>query len=342
MKKRCAMKIMLFALAVSAMVSASQPAAAQSRTTSPLQLEEQIFVPDVSGRIDHFSADPKRRLLIVSELGNNSVGIIDVFAGKVIHTITGLNEPQGSLYVPGFDEIMVAQAGDGKVNIYDAGTYALKKALDFKEDADNMRWDEASKKVFVGYGGDETGAIGIIDPASNEHVGDFKIGFHPESFQLEQSGNRIFVNVPDAGNVVEVIDRKTGSITKWPLNGLRANYAMALDDADRRLFTITRKEPMLVVLDTESGKEIARLPAAGECDDAYFDTSRKRIYVIGAEGFISVFDEKAPDHYALVQNVPTAVGARTGYWYAKRDRMYVGISNTGVHPAQIWTFEAED
>src|SRR5580700_7846478 len=152
-----------------------------------------------------------------------------------------------------------------------------------------------------------------IDPATDERVGEiFKTGGHPESFQVEASGGHIFVNVPDADNVVESIDRKTGAATKWPLKGLRGNYAMALDEEDHRLFTITRKTPMLVVLDTQTGKEIARLRAAGECDDVFFDASRKRIYEIGGEGFIGVFQQDNPEHYSLIQNVASTIGVRTG------------------------------
>jgi hypothetical protein len=150
------------------------------------------------------------------------------------------------------------------------------------------------------------------------------------------------VNVPDAGNVVESIDRKTGKVTKWPLKGLRGNYAMALNEEDHRLYTITRKLPMLVVLDTETGREITRLPAAGECDDVFFDASRKRIYVIGGEGVISVFQQDDPNHYHLIQNVPSTIGVRTGYFFSKRDRFYVGVPAKGNEPAQIWTYEAED
>ncbi|HTA58418.1 MAG TPA: hypothetical protein VK805_09705, partial [Candidatus Baltobacteraceae bacterium] len=152
----------------------------------------------------------------------------------------------------------------------------------------------------------------------------------------------IYANVPDAGMVVESIDRKTGAVTKWPLKGLKGNYAMALNEEDHRLFTVTRKTPMLVVFDTQTGKEVARLRAAGECDDVFFDASRKRIYVIGGEGIITVIEQKDPDHYELITNVPTTIGVRTGYWYAKRDRFYVGVPAKGNEPAQVWTYEAED
>src|ERR1700688_5027249 len=313
-----------------------------TREILPLQLEEQIPVPSVAGRIDHFSADAKRKRLFVSGLGNNSLEVIDVFAGRVIHSIKGLAEPQGPLYVPAVDKLYVANAEDGKVRVYDGATYTLRKTIDFGTDPDNMRYDEGSKRVYVGFG-QEDGGIGMIDPKTDERVGDvYKTGGHPESFQVEASGGHIFVNVPDAGNVVESIDQKTGTVNKWSLKGLRANYAMALNDEDHRLFTITRKTPTMVVLDTQTGKEIARLRAAGECDDVFFDASRKRIYVIGGEGLISVFQQNDPEHYELVANVPSAVGVRTGYYFAKRDRFYVAVPAKGNEPAQVWTYEAED
>ena len=268
--------------------------------------------------------------------------VIDVFAGRVIHSISGVAEPQGPLYVPEFDKLLVADAGDGKVNIFDGGTYTLRKSIDLGTDPDNVRYDTASKKVFVGFG-EEDGGIAMIDPATEERVGEvFKTGGHPESFQIEASGGHIFANVPDQGNVVESIDRKTGAVTKWPLKGLKGNYAMALNEDDHRLFTITRKAPMLVVLDTQTGKEVTRMRVAGECDDVYFDANRKRIYVIGGEGFISVIEQKDPNHYELLENVPSTIGVRTGYFFTKRDRFYVGVPAKGSEPAQIWTYEAED
>lgn len=341
----------LFAVAVVALgtwgflrIQSTRSASAQSQTREflPLQLEEQIPVPGVAGRLDHFSADAKRRRLFVSALGNNTLEVLDVFAGRVIHSIKGLAQPQGPLYVPGVDKLYVANAEDGKVRVYDGATYTLHKTIDFGKDPDNMRYDEASKTVFVGFGEDD-GGIAMIDPKTDERTGQvYKTEGHPESFQVEASGGHIYVNVPDAGNVVESIDRKTGVVTKWPLNGLRSNYAMALNEEDHRLFTITRKTPMMVVLNTETGNEVTRLRAAGECDDVFFDASRKRIYVIGAEGFISVFQQNDPDHYELVANVPSGIGIRTGYFFTKRDRFYVAVPAKGSEPAQVWTYEAED
>src|ERR1700726_4417235 len=200
---------------------ASAPAAAPSHELAPLHLIQRIPVPGVTGRIDHFTAYTKKRLLIFAALGNNTVEIVNTFEGKVIHSIKGLNEPQGVLYVPEFDKLFVANAGNGTVNVYDGKTWALRKSISLGEesDTDNLRYDEASKRVFVGI----VGGIAIIDPATEAHVGNLKgSGGHSESFQLEKKGSRLFVNVPEDGSVVNVIDRKTGDLTKWGLNGVKA------------------------------------------------------------------------------------------------------------------------
>lgn len=343
MKQRIAAGITAAVLLFAFLAHHTRSVAAQAvREILPLQLEEQIPVPGVAGRLDHFTSDTKRKRLFVSALGNNTVEVIDVFAGRVIHSIPGLAEPQGPLYVPSVDKLYVANAGDGKVRVYDGAQYTLRNTIDFGADPDNIRYDAASNEIFVGFGEDD-GGIAMVDPSTDQRVGKvYKTGGHPESFQVEASGGHIFANVPDAGNVVESIDRKTGAITKWPLKGLRGNYAMALNEEDHRLFTVTRKTPMLVVLDTRTGREVARLRAAGECDDVFFDASRKRIYVIGGEGSITVIQQNDPDHYEQIASIPSAVGVRTGYFFAKRDRFYAGVPARGNQPAQVWTYEAED
>ncbi len=310
-------------------------APAPATRTQPLQLIQRIPVPGVAGRIDHFTAFPKRRLLIFAALGNNSLEIVNTFEAKVVHSIKGLNEPQGVLYVPEFDKIFVANAGSGMVNVYDGKTYALRKsiALGEESDTDNLRWDEASKRVFVGI----VGGIAMIDAATEAHVDkDLKgSGGHSESFQLEKKGSRIFVNVPDDGNV-NVIDRKTGGLTKWELNGAKANYPMALDEDNHRLFVVTRRPPLVIVLDTDTGKEVARVPVGGSCDDVYFDAERKRIYSLGGEGFISAVQQNDPNHYTLITNIPTTVGVRTGVFFGTS--LYVGVPAAGLEPAQIWNY----
>ena len=310
----------------------------------PLQIYEQAPLPPLSGRIDHFTADAKRRRVIFSALGNHSVEVFDAFTATIIHSIKeGLDEPQAVLFIDELDKLWVTNAGNGKVMIYTGADYKLEKTIDVGADPDNLRYHAPTKTVIVGYGEGNVAGFATFNAVTGERVGkDLMIDAHPESFQIEEQGSKIFVNVPTGGGVVESVDRKTGAISKWPLKGVRGNYAMAINEPDHRIFVCTRKIPMFLAFDTESGREVARLPSTGSCDDVYFDARRKRVYILGAEGFISVFQQNTPDQYELLANVPSQIGARTGYLFVQRDRLYVGVPARGVEPAQIWTYEVQD
>jgi len=313
------------------------------RESAPLRIVQAIPLPNVVGRIDHFSVDPKRRWVIGSALGNDSVEVVDSFAGKVVRTIKGLNEPQGVLYVGGeINKLFVANAADGKVRIYDGKNFILAATVDFGANTDNIRYDPGAKRVYVGYGEDNESAIGVVDAATNKRLDDAaKLDAHPESFQLEQSGPNIFVNIADKQKI-SVIDRKTKNVSDWSLPGLKANFPMALDEADHRLFIGTRKPARFIAIDTANGKIVANLPCAGDMDDLYYDTGRKRIYVLGGEGFISVFQQTDPDHYESMGKIPSATGARTGVWYEKRDRLYLAVPGRANQGAELWVYEAQD
>jgi DNA-binding beta-propeller fold protein YncE len=290
--------------------------------------------------------DAERERLILSALGNNTVEVVSLFAGRVVHSITGLDGPQGVLYVPENDRIVVANSGDGKVRVYSGPSFDLVKTLDFDRDPDNVRYDPPGKKIYVGYGEDETGAIGIIDAATYERLnGDYHLGGgHPESFQLEMSGPKFFANDPDGGNVTLAINRGTSEVSKWQFDGNRFNFPMALDEQDHRLFVATRRPSKLIVLNTQTGGMVTALTCAGDADDMYYDGRSKRIYVIGGEGSISVFQQRDPDHYQLRANISSSIGARTGFYFPTHDtdRLYVAVPSHAGQIAELWVYEVQD
>lgn len=347
MKRICLMCLTMFVGFAVVLTSTHGQEGPSPREIPPLRLIQEIPLPGVTGRMDHFGVDVKRHRLIVSSLGNNTVEIVDVFAGRVIHTITGFNEPQGSLYVPENDRILVANAGDGKVRVFDGTSFVFLKDIEFSStDTDNIRYDAAAKRIYVGYGEDEGGAIGVIDAVTDERLdGDYKTGGgHPESFQVELSGSKIFVNDPDASDVALAIDRSSHAVSKWQLGGNRFNFPMALDEANHRLFIGTRRPSKLIVFDTQKGKLITTLTCAGDTDDMFYDARRKRIYVIGGAGQISAIQQKDPDHYELIANIPSSIGARTGYYYATTDwdRIYVAVPAHAGQGAELWVYETQD
>jgi len=286
----------------------------------PLRLESTIALPNVDGRIDHLSVDVTRKRLFVAALGNNTVEVVDLNAGKVIHTIRGLKEPQGLFYWPATNRLYVANAVDGHVRVYDGHSFDQIHEYDLSGDADNIRFDEKAKEVFVGYG---SGALAAINADLKARVGETMLDAHPESFQLEKQGPRIFINIPEAGNVT-VVDRRTRTVSaKWPVIGAKSNFPMALDEANHRLFLGCRKPPKLLVLDTSNGKEIAAIDITGDTDDLFYDAAAKRLYISGGAGSITVLEQKDADRYSVLATIPTAPGARTSLFVPEFKRLYV-------------------
>jgi len=309
---------------------------------APLLLVQEIPLPNVGGRIDHFTFDAKRKRVIGAALGNNTVEVVDTFSGRDIHSITGAAAPQGVVYVGDIDRLFVANGTDGRLRIYDGDSFKLLNTVDIGEDADNVRYDPAEKRVYVAYGGDEEGGIAVLDAITGKRLDDVaKLDAHPESFQISTSKPVIYANIATKAKIA-VIDRTTHKVTDWPLKTGKSNYPMALDQADHRLFVVTRRPAQLVVLDSDSGSTIASVPCVNDADDLYYDAGRKRVYVPGGEGLISVIQQADADHYQSLTNVATTVGARTGLWYEKRDRFYLAVPANSKQGASLWVYAPED
>jgi len=274
-----------------------------------------IPLPDVKGRIDHFGFDPTHNRLFVSALGNNTEEIIGLSAQTVIRVLSGVPAPQGVVYSPETNKLFVG-SDEGKVFIYDGTDFALIMSIDYGDDVDNLRYDAAEKRVYIGYGDEKTGAIGLVDAATNKRLDEeFKLGAHPESFQLSGSDRNIYVNLPGLKQIA-VVNRNTHSIIRWPITFER-NFPMALDDADNRVFVATRAPAQLAVYDTKSGRLVATVQAVQDADDLYYDSSRKRIYISGGEGYISVIKQKDADHYEPLAKIQSTLGARTAGYFGK-------------------------
>jgi DNA-binding beta-propeller fold protein YncE len=304
---------------------------ASAQDAGLLHLEKEIPLPGVEGRVDHFSADDSGQRVFLAALGNSSVEVIDVRQGERIAEIKGLKEPQGVYYDAKTSRLYVATGGDGKLRIYDGKSLAPQTTLEFGDDADNVRFDRQASEIWVGYG---SGGIGIIDSIAQK-VGTVSLGSHPESFQFDQTTDRVYVNVPKELGVA-VVDRKTRSvIAKWGLGASFANYPMALDDANKRLFVGCRLPARLVILDTSSGGVVATLPIVGDTDDVFYDARKHSIYVIGGAGAVDVLRQRDPNNYERVARIPTASGARTGFFAAASNRLYVAVPHRGSQAAKV-------
>ena len=326
-----------FALAIFTAVVGSYLVAAES-DNAPFQLKQTIPLPGVEGRIDHFDVDISGQRLFVCALGNNTVEVIDLNKGERIHTISGLGAPQGVAFVAELNRLLVANDKGGVCNIYDANSFQLIGKVDFADDADNVRYDSASKRIYVGFG---SGGIGIINAVDGKQVGSIKLAAHPEAFELERQGHRIFVNVPTARHVA-VIDRDKGEvIATWKTDGAFGNFPMALDEANHRLFVGCRLPSKLVVLDTASGKTVTSVGISGDPDDIFYDSKRHRVYVICGAGKIDIVDQTDANTYKALAKINTADGARSGLFVPERDALFVAVPHRGSQRAEIRRYQIE-
>lgn len=321
--------------------TASSSAPAES--TPPLVLTATIPLEGVKGRFDHFASGKGK--VFLSALGNNSVEIIDIFQGVRAHEITGVPNPQGVAFSPEANKLFVASE-KGKVYIYDGDSYKLQTTLDFDGGADNLRYDAATKRVYVGCGDDEkNAAIAAIDAMTSKRTDEvYKLGGEPESFQLEKSGPNIYVNVPDLKQIL-AINRTTKEIARWPVTS-QQNFPMALDEADHRVIVGTREPATVSVFDTTTGKMVASLPTVQDTDDLYFSAEKKRVFVPGREGAIWVYQQNDPDHYTLISKVPTVVGAGTAGYFGRQgkgfDRFYLAVPAGANSNAEVRIYAVED
>jgi len=302
-----------------------------------LTLVGTIDLPGVEGRIDHLAVDTGAQRLYVAALGNNTVEVLDLKSGSRVKSVPGFREPQGIAVLP--DAMLVAIAngkGEG-VQFIDASDYHPTRAVRLGDDSDNVRYDRTAKRLFVGFGG---GALAAIDPSDGKVLGEAKLAGHPESFQLERSGSRVFVNVPTADQIA-VVDRASMKVmAMWPIMGAKSNFPMALDEANHRLFVGCRRPAKVLVYDTTTGKESGSFDIVGDTDDLFYDAARKRLYVSGGEGYIDVFQEQDASRFTRIAHVATAAGARTSLFVPEQSRLYLAVPHRGNQKAEVRTYEA--
>lgn len=320
---------------------ASAKTAPSDRTTQPaatLNLVQTVGLPGVTGRFDHFALDAKGHRLFVAALGNNTLEILDIAPGQRLKSLAGLHKPTGVLYLASPNQIGVANGDDGTFQLLDGASYDLVKTLGALDDADNVRFDAKAGTIYVGYG---DGGLAVIDAATMKQTGSIKLPAHPESFQLETQGPRVFVNVPEAQQIA-VIDRQKQSVTAtWPMKEFQANFPMALDEANHRLFLGCRQPARLVVFDTTTAQPVADIAISGDIDDLFYDAARKRLYLSCGEGFLDIVAQRDADRYERIERIATVPGARTSFYSPLLDRLWLAVPQHGKQPAEIRTYQPE-
>jgi YVTN family beta-propeller protein len=308
----------------------------QSYGQAVLKQDNEIAMPGVKGRIDHLDVDVQDQIVFVAALGNNTVEVVDLKNGKVLHTITGLSEPQGVAYIPKHHELFVANGGTGECIFYNTANWQKVGSVKY---ADDVRYDANADLIYVGYG---SGGIGIIDPISHKPIAGIKLPAHPESFQLDARAGKLWVNLPGSGmiGVVDIRQRKLAD--KWKRLLPRSNFPMAYDAAQHRIIVGYRMPATVKILDSDDGTEVFSSSMAGDADDLYWDKKSKQIIVSGGSGAVNVFKQIGANTYKQVANIPTVDGARTSLLIPDLRLFILAARATGGKPAALIIYHLND
>ena len=299
-----------------------------------LSLVSKIVLPNVNGRIDHISCDSANHLAFIAALGNNTVEIVDINTKHVVKTITGLHEPQGVLFISSLKKLVVANGYNGDCVFFDMTTYAQADIVHLKGDADNIRYDATTRLVYVGYG---NGAIAVIDANSMKQIVDVELDGHPKSFQLSKKKNRIYINVPD-DDEIEVAELSTNKIVaKWKNTDASANFPMALDEKNNRLFIGCRNPAKLRMVNTETGKDITAINCSEDADDVFYNSSDSLVFVSAGKGFIDVFKANEKE-LVQINHIKTGLGARTSLLLNSEKKFLLAVPAHAENLAALWVY----
>ena len=304
--------------ALAALLAASAAPAADPS----LELVQTIVSKGKAGKLDHLALDAKRQRVFLANKANNTLDVLDLKEGKLLKQLTGQSGVQGLVYAPDVDRVFAALGTGGLLNVFDGENYKTLKTIKFKDDADNVRYNAATGLVYVAHA---EKSLGVVDAKTYALKTDIKLPSDAESFVLESGRPRLYILCPDAGEVA-VIDTDKNEITgHYAVAKTGDLTSIALDESAHRLYVAGGKNPAVVVLDSETGKELGSAPIPGGVDDLHLDAKRKRLYASCGEGFLAVLNVTDADHVVAGDKIATAEGAKTSFFDADAGRLYVGV-----------------
>jgi DNA-binding beta-propeller fold protein YncE len=299
-----------------------------------LRLVGRVELPGYTGDFDHFEYDLKGNRLWLAAEDHGTLDLFDLKTLKKQKSVKGIVEtPHGILYVPAKNRLVVTDSGgDMLTRVIDASSHKVTGTIKLAAPgADAMGYDADRKRLYIVNGGRDAKMqetyLSVVDPVTLQRLGDLKFDTEKvEAMAIEGKGNKLYINVTGK-NYMAVVDKLTLKVlATWPIKEAEQNAPLAFDEPNKRLFVVTRKPGKLIVINAETGASVASFKAPERCDQVIWDAANRRIYALGGEGYIGVFQQKDADHYDELAHVTSATGAKTGILVPELKRLYVAVS----------------
>jgi DNA-binding beta-propeller fold protein YncE len=311
---------------------------AHTQSTPPLTLERTIALPTGTGKFDHFAFDQNADRLFIAATGNHSVEVMDFKSGKVTESLTGIGKPHGLAWIHNTGLLYASDGTQGDLKVFSGSPLDMAKSVKLSDDADDMVYDAKSKVLYVGHGGTDASnpaAIAVIDTTNQTLLTNLPVATHPEGLEIDNVHDRIFVNVADSAEVVVIDGASHTQTAAWKLTRAKDNVPLVYDEEHQLLFVACRTPARLLVLDANSGKELADLPSDAGADDLFYDPEVHRIYLIAGSGAVDVFEIDASKVVRPIGIIPTSAGAKTGLLVPSQHALFVGVPATADKAAEL-------
>jgi DNA-binding beta-propeller fold protein YncE len=327
MKTTCLLLLATIPCSLSSTIAQDNPGLALSKT---------IPLPEVQGGFNHMSVDAEHQRLFLTATTKKTLEIIDLKAAKAERSLAG-DGPAAALFAPEFNQLYVTRGHN--VCLYDGTSFELIATVPLDNSLDELQYDPNAKRLYVGCMTSNKTAIAIIGIPAGKRLGEIKLPAKPQGFVVEQKGHRIFANTPGLKQITVLDREKQTLLSPWPLKDAAANYPIALDEANHRLFVGCRRPPQLVVLDTTAGKQVASVPISEDTDDLSFDPNHGRVYIACGSGFLDVVAERNPDSYGQLQRISTREGARNSCFSSESNQFYLAVPASGNETAEVRVYQ---
>jgi len=286
-------------------VVSATPAVSAEQSHSGYHLKKTIHLSGTEGW-DYISIDSSARRLYIGR--GKYLQVVDIDTGRLVAQLTGMPGVHGVALVPELHRGFTVNDDDNSSTMLDLENLTPLAHIGTGKVPDSYAYDQTTRRVFVmnSAGDDAT----VIDATAGAAVGTIPLDGQPE-FAVSDGKGEVFVNITDKNQMLAFDARTLKVLHRWPLTSCEGPSGLSMDREHRRLFSACDNQTM-VVMDADSGRVVAALPTGAGTDASVFDPSTQNAFAsAGGCGTLTIIHEDSPDHFRVLDDVPTASGART-------------------------------
>jgi YVTN family beta-propeller protein len=322
-RKRLLSRVTMTGLLLTAVAGAAPLHAQQSN--GPFHVQAQWKIGG-DGFWDYLSVDPVSKLLYIAH--GDHVTVVNTHTGKQVADIAGLHGTHGIVFSSDGVHGYVTDGGANQVAEFNRKTNTIEKTIPAGTGPDGDVFEPVTKTVwaFNGHSHDAT----VIDTGTNTVVATVALPGKPE-FPVADGKGTIYDNIEDKSEIVKINARTRKVEATWSILPCEGPSGLAIDRKHRRLFAVC--DGTMAVVNADSGKVVATPKIGDGPDAARFSAADQYAFSSNGAGTLTVVHEDSPDHYTVIQNLPTKRGARTMAMDPDGQRLFVATAEFGPRPA---------